>query len=79
MLAFLCGQDYVARSWSFSGRGLLVPEFRRLAGVCLIALLAGMFVANVHAARQSVTLRGRPPTPLWLRSPMQVLLIALLW
>jgi uncharacterized membrane protein len=58
--------------------GLLVPEFRRLAGVCLIALLAGMFVANVHAARQGVTLRGRPPTPLWLRAPMQVLFIALL-
>ena len=59
--------------------GLLVPQFRRLAGICLIALLAGMFVANVNAAQSGVTLRGKPPTPLWLRSPMQVFFIALLW
>jgi uncharacterized membrane protein len=58
---------------------LLVPEFRRLAGICLIALLVGMFTANVHAARRGVTLRGKPPTPLWLRAPMQILFVALLW
>lgn len=59
--------------------GLLLPEFRRLAGICLIALLVGMFTANINAARQGVTLRGKPPTPLWLRTPMQVLFVALLW
>jgi uncharacterized membrane protein len=59
--------------------GLVLPEFRRLAGICLIALLVGMFVANVNAAQQGVTLRGKPPTPLWLRAPMQVLFVALLW
>jgi uncharacterized membrane protein len=59
--------------------GLLLPAFRRLAGICLIALLIGMFVANLNAAHQGVTLRGKPPTPLWLRAPMQVLFIALLW
>jgi uncharacterized membrane protein len=58
--------------------GLLLPAFRRLAGVCLIALLIGMFMANVNAAQKSVTLRGKPPTPLWLRAPMQILFIALL-
>jgi uncharacterized membrane protein len=59
--------------------GLLLPQFRRLAGICLIALLVSMFVANVNAARKGVTLRGKPPTPLWLRVPMQVFFIVLLW
>ncbi|MGA8442077.1 MAG: DoxX family protein [Candidatus Sulfotelmatobacter sp.] len=59
--------------------GLVLPEFRRLAGVCLIALLIGMFVANVNAAQKSLTLGGKPATPLWLRTPMQALFIALLW
>ena len=59
--------------------GLVLPEFRRLAGFCLIALLIGMFVANVNAAKSGVTLRGKPPTPLWLRTPMQILFVALLW
>jgi uncharacterized membrane protein len=59
--------------------GLVLPQFRRLAGICLIALLVGMFIANVNAAQRGVTLRGKPSTPLWLRAPMQILFIALLW
>lgn len=59
--------------------GLVLPEFRRRAGICLIALLIGMFIANINAAHKGVTLRGKPPTPLWLRIPMQILFIALLW
>lgn len=59
--------------------GLMLPEFRRTAAYCLIALLIGMFVANVNAAQKGVTLRGKPATPLWLRTPMQLLFVALLW
>ncbi len=59
--------------------GLVLPDFRRLAGICLIALLIGMFIANVNAAQSGVTLRGKPPTPLWLRTPIQILFVALLW
>jgi uncharacterized membrane protein len=59
--------------------GLVLPQFRRLAGICLIALLVGMFIANINAAQRGVTLRGKPPTPLGLRAPMQILFIALLW
>ena len=59
--------------------GLVLPQFRRIAGSCLIALLVGMFIANVNAAQRGVTLRGKPTTPLWLRAPMQILFIALLW
>jgi uncharacterized membrane protein len=59
--------------------GLVLPEFRRVAGICLIALLIGMFIANVNAAQKGVTLRGKPTTPLWLRAPMQILFVALVW
>jgi uncharacterized membrane protein len=59
--------------------GLVLPQFRRLAGICLIALLVGMFIANVNAAQRGVTLRGKAATPLSLRAPMQILFIALLW
>jgi len=59
--------------------GLVLPEFRRVAGICLIALLIGMFIANVNAAQKGVTLCGKPPTPLWLRAPMQILFGVLLW
>lgn len=59
--------------------GLVLPAFRGLAGICLIALLVGMFVANINAAQKEVKLRGKLATPLWLRTPMQVLFIALLW
>jgi uncharacterized membrane protein len=63
----------------FGAAGLMFPQFGRLAGICLIALLIAMFVANVNAAQKGVTLRGKPPTPLWLRTPMQGLFVALLW
>jgi uncharacterized membrane protein len=59
--------------------GLLLPQFRSLAGICLIALLIAMFPANVNAALKGTTLAGKPATPLWLRVPMQVLFIGLLW
>ncbi len=59
--------------------GLLMPRFRSFTGICLILLLLAMFTANVSAACKRVTLRGRPVTPLWLRTPMQILFIGLIW
>lgn len=59
--------------------GLMLTPVRRLAGICLIALLVGMFIANVNAAQKGITLHGKPATPLWLRAPMQALFVALLW
>jgi len=38
-----------------------------------------MFTANVNAALKGVTLKGKPVTPLWLRAPMQVLFMGLIW
>jgi len=59
--------------------GLLLSPLRRLAGVGLALLLAGLFIANVNAALRGVTLGGKPVTQLWLRTPMQVFFIWLLW
>ena len=59
--------------------GLFLPRFRSLAGICLILLLIPMFIANVNAAQKRVTLRGKPATALWLRLPMQLFFIALLY
>lgn len=59
--------------------GLVVPVLQRAAGIALIVFFIAVLPANVHAARAGVTLRGRPPTPLWLRIPMQILFIVLAW
>lgn len=60
--------------------GLLIPATREIAGVCLALLMVAMFPANVSAARRGVKMRGRPPTPLALRMPMQILFVgAALW
>ena len=59
--------------------GLLVPRLIRPAAWALIAMLVAMFPANVYAALKGVTLRGRPATALWLRTPLQAFWIAALW
>ncbi|HEX7150639.1 MAG TPA: DoxX family protein [Thermoanaerobaculia bacterium] len=59
--------------------GLLIPRFRRPAAWCLIVLLIALFPANVYAALEGVQLRGSAATPLWLRTPLQILWIATLW
>ena len=59
--------------------GLLVPRTRRLAGIGLALLLVAMFPGNVYAALNEVPFRGEPPTPLWLRAPMQLLFIGMIW
>jgi uncharacterized membrane protein len=58
--------------------GLLLPATRIAAALCLAALLIAMFPANVNAALKHIPLRGKNPTPLWLRLPMQLIWIALL-
>ena len=59
--------------------GLLIPGLRRIAAICLILLLLAMFPANVNAALKGIPFRGDAPTSLWLRVPMQVLFIWMLW
>jgi uncharacterized membrane protein len=59
--------------------GLLIPTTRWLAGVCLIGLLVAIFPANVHASMTGVTINNRPLTQIWIRTPIQILLIILLF
>ena len=60
--------------------GLLIPTTRGLAGLCLVLLLVALLPANVSAARRGVPMRGRAPTPLRVRIPMQLLFVGLaLW
>jgi uncharacterized membrane protein len=59
--------------------GLLVPPLREWAAIGLIILLAAVFPANVHAAQSGHTIRGRPHTPMFIRAPLQMLRICLLW
>jgi uncharacterized membrane protein len=57
--------------------GILIPETRFVAGIGLIAFLVTVFPANIHAARTGATLAGKPPTSLWVRTPLQAFLIIL--
>jgi uncharacterized membrane protein len=59
--------------------GLLIPRTRKLAGICLVLLLVAMFPANVNAIINGIPLGGNAPTPLWVRAPMQLLYIGMVW
>lgn len=59
--------------------GLLLPATRGAAGLCLVLLLVALLPANVSAVRRGVPMRGKAPTPLRLRIPMQILFVGLTW
>ena len=59
--------------------GLLVPRTRRLASICLVLYVLAVFPGNVYAAVNEVPFRGEPPTPLWLRTPIQLFFIGMVW
>lgn len=59
--------------------GLLFQETRFWAALGLIVLMVVMLPANISAARRGIQLRGRAPTPLWIRVPMQVLFVVWAW
>ena len=75
------GLIYLTGALQIAGAvGLLISRTRRLAGICLVLLLVAMFPGNVYAALNEVPFRGEPPTPLWLRAPIQLLFIGMvLW
>ena len=55
---------------------LLVPRFQHLAAWGLIALLVAIFPANIHMALNPELFPQIPPVALWLRLPLQAVLIA---
>jgi uncharacterized membrane protein len=60
------------------GVGVLVPRLRRAAGIGLIALLVAVFPANLEMALHPGRF-GISPVLLWLRLPLQAVLIAWVW
>jgi len=61
------------------GAGVLLPRTRRIAGVCLIALLAAVFPANLYMAREPERFRGLPRWALYGRLPVQPLMMWWAW
>ena len=64
------------------GAGLLVPRARRAAAWGLVALYVAVFPANVNMAIHHISLTPDHPIPtpaLWLRLPLQAVLIAWAW
>jgi len=61
------------------GVGVLHPATRRPAGWWLIATLVAIFPANVQMALDADRYRAIPAPLLWLRLPLQALLIAWAW
>ncbi len=56
--------------------GLLIPAIAPVAAVCLAMLLIALFPANIRAAREGLTIGGRPATALPLRTLLQLVFIA---
>ncbi len=58
------------------GALLLLPRWSRAAAWGLIALLVAVFPANLHMALNTELYAWAPPAALWLRLPLQAVLIA---
>ena len=56
--------------------GLTVPATERFAAAGLCLLLLAMFPANVHAARQGLTIAGKPVPGLIPRTLLQIVFVA---
>lgn len=64
------------------GVGLLIPRTQRLAAWGLIALYIAVFPANINMAVHHISFDDASPIPeaaLWLRLPLQGVLIAWAW
>ncbi|MGO4273731.1 DoxX family protein [Paenibacillus sp. TAF58] len=56
--------------------GILLPATSRAASICLALLLLAMFPANVKAARERLTIGGRPTPKLLVRTLLQLVFLA---
>ena len=57
----------------------LIPRFTRIAAVGLVALLVAVFPANLHMALHPELYSEFNPIALWIRLPLQGVLIAWAW
>src|SRR5215468_2500174 len=58
---------------------LLIPRFQKLAAWGLIALLLAVYPANIHMAIHHQLYPEYSRVSLWVRLPLQFVLIALAW
>lgn len=56
--------------------GILFPATSRVASICLAMLLIAMFPANVRAARERLTIGGKPTPTLLVRTLLQLVFLA---
>jgi uncharacterized membrane protein len=61
------------------GITLLIPASSRLAAMGLVALLVAVFPANLHMALHAELYPEFNPVGLWIRLPLQGVLIAWAW
>ncbi|HUB35702.1 MAG TPA: hypothetical protein VL972_02665 [Solirubrobacteraceae bacterium] len=61
------------------GVGVLLAPTRRLAGLGLVALLAAVFPANLHMARNPERFARIPRWALYARLPLQPLMMRWAW
>jgi uncharacterized membrane protein len=57
------------------GVGLLIPQTAHVAAVCLAILLIAMFPANIRAARERFTIRGRTAMSVAARGAIQAIFV----
>ena len=71
---------YLSGAAEIAGALAVLPDrSARWAGWWLIALLVGVFPANVNMAVHAERFRAVPEALLWLRLPIQGVLIAWVW
>ena len=61
------------------GVGLWIGRARPLAAIGLVALLFAVYPANIHMAMNPEAFPDAPPIALYLRLPMQFVLMGWLW
>jgi len=54
---------------------LLIPITSNMASIGLALLLIILFPANINASRKGLTIAGKPTTPLFLRSILQIIFL----
>lgn len=55
--------------------GIMLPATSKVASICLAVLLVAMFPANVRAAKEKLTIGGRPVPKLFLRTVLQLVFL----
>ncbi len=61
------------------GVGILIPKLRTAAGWGLIALMIAVYPANIHMAMNPDQFPDLSPTALYIRMPIQFVMIAIVW